>query len=367
MPIYMDRHDVSEAVTAEIVAELHQQDLKIQDQFKCRGLTYWFDENRKTAFCLIEAPNEQSIRDMHNQAHGEVPHRVIEVDARIVESFLGRIEDPEKAQNTRLNIINDPAFRIIMIMGLKKPSLKNHESHSALIRAYHQSAAELIATFDGRIVQQNEDHLLVSFKSVSKAVRCALKLQSEFHLFRAKAGKGFADLKISLNAGVPVTGKNTIFEDTIKLAERMFRATRAEIVMSHEVKDLFESENLNQFMTDEQILALTSADELFLTCLMDFTEKEWQNTFLKVADFQKHLGYSKSTLYRQMMHLTGKSPNNFIMSYRLNMALELFRKQKGNISEIAFETGFNSPSYFSKCFRKKYGLMPSGYLGAMFV
>ncbi len=110
MPIYMDRHDVSEAVTAENVAELHQQDLKIQDQFGCRGLTYWFDDKRKTAFCLIEAPDEKHLLEMHNNAHGQVPHSIIEVDASIVESFLGRIEDPVKAQNTALNIINVPRF-----------------------------------------------------------------------------------------------------------------------------------------------------------------------------------------------------------------------------------------------------------------
>ena len=44
MPIYMDRHDVSDAVTAEDVAKLHQEDLKMQHLFGCRGLTYWFDE-----------------------------------------------------------------------------------------------------------------------------------------------------------------------------------------------------------------------------------------------------------------------------------------------------------------------------------
>ena len=81
MPIYMDRHDGSETVTAETIAQLHQADLKVQDQFGCRGLTYWFDEKRKIAFCLIEAPDAQSIHNMHDHAHGQVPHRVIEVDA----------------------------------------------------------------------------------------------------------------------------------------------------------------------------------------------------------------------------------------------------------------------------------------------
>lgn len=54
MPIFMDRHDVSEAVTAEHVAQLHQEDLKIQYKFGCRGMKYWFDCQRKMALCLID-------------------------------------------------------------------------------------------------------------------------------------------------------------------------------------------------------------------------------------------------------------------------------------------------------------------------
>jgi hypothetical protein len=50
MPIFMDRHDVSEEVTAVHVAKLHQEDLKIEHKFNCKGLTYWFDEKRKWLF-----------------------------------------------------------------------------------------------------------------------------------------------------------------------------------------------------------------------------------------------------------------------------------------------------------------------------
>ena len=77
MPLYMDRHDVSDSVTAEVIAQIHQEDLKIEHKFGCRGMTYWFDAERKTAFCLIEAPNEKAIKDMHNAAHGNVPYRII--------------------------------------------------------------------------------------------------------------------------------------------------------------------------------------------------------------------------------------------------------------------------------------------------
>ena len=120
MPIFMDRHDLPETVTAEYVAGLHQEDLKVEHKYGCKGLTYWFDDKRKTAFCLIDAPNKKALEDMHSHAHGGIPNTIIEVDPSIVDSFLGRIEDPVKAQNSNLNIINDPAFRILMVTGYQK-------------------------------------------------------------------------------------------------------------------------------------------------------------------------------------------------------------------------------------------------------
>ncbi len=145
MPIFMDRHDVSEVVTAENVAHLHQEDLKIQHLFNCRGLTYWFDDKRKTAFCLIEAPDIQAIHDMHDQAHGQVPHSVIEVDPTVVESFLGRIGDPVKSQNTELNIISDPAFRTILVISLHLPFLLKEDAQrlEVPIRSFNESVQKL--------------------------------------------------------------------------------------------------------------------------------------------------------------------------------------------------------------------------------
>ena len=353
MPIFMDRHDVSETVTAENVAQLHQEDLKIQHKFNCRGLTYWFDKERSTAFCLVEAPNKQALIDMHDKAHGEIPHRIIEVDASIVESFLGRIEDPEKSQNTELNIINDPAFRTIMVIRLKnisfkKPNSKFQEDYKSILTTAKQ--------FEGNTVKQEEDYFLISFKSVSKAVLCALEIDSKF-------GKNdFIKLKIGLSAGVPVTEKDAIFEETIKLAERMCANIQARVAVSSEVKDLYKSENQNTFFDENLIKALSQSDEKFLNQLMDFTENKWRNPDLKVDDFNMSLGCSKSQLYRKMIALTGKSPNIFIRDFRLNEAMKLLNKQADNISEIAFETGFSSPSYFSKCFFNKYGILPSDYL-----
>jgi len=364
MPIYMDRHDVSESVTAENVACLHREDLKIQDQFGCRGLTYWFDEKRSTAFCLIEAPDEQAIQEMHKYAHGEVPHRIIEVDAHIVESFLGRIEDPEKSQNTELNIINDPAFRTVMIIMIKPTSLAYRHSaqYTSALDNFNDAVFNLVHNHGGNLVQQNRNHFLVSFKSVTQAVQAAFAIQILFSEFIQDIKTDKPLLKIGLSAGVPVTDRNSFFEDSIKLAERMGRVLRGEIIVSAEVKELYESENLKSFSDEEGLFVLTRADEIFLTQLMDYTDSYWSDTNLKVDDFGKPLGYSKSRFYRKVVELTGDSPNVFIKEYRLNEALALLNKNNRNVSEVAFETGFSSPSYFSKCFQKRWGLPPSDYI-----
>ncbi|MEB2784214.1 nickel-binding protein [Algoriphagus persicinus] len=361
MPIYMDRHDVSEAVTAEIVAQIHQEDLKIQHKYGCRGLTYWFDDVRKTAFCLIEAPDKDAIIDMHKKAHGEVPHQVIEVDTTIVESFLGRIEDPEKSQNTDLNIINDPAFRTIMVVNIEHHSFPNHNPFSSITKVqqvYFQMIA-ILKSFEGTIVKQSGEGFLLSFRTVTNAVLCALKIQEKFNSFRIKNHLNFAELNIGLHAGVPVTEKKSIFEDTIKSAERMSYISLAEIVVSTEVKQLYESENLSTVLNQNLVHMLSSGEIKFINSFMEFTENEWQNTGLKVDDFEKHIGISKSKLYREITRLTGKSPNVFLLHYRLRKSLNPLQRHQGNVADVAYSSGFNSPSYYAKCFRKKYGIMPS--------
>jgi AraC-like DNA-binding protein len=369
MPIYMDRHDVSESVTAENVAQLHQKDLKIQDRFGCRGLTYWFDEQRKTAFCLIEAPDEKAILEMHNYAHGQVPHRVIEVDPSIVESFLGRIEDPERAQNTGLNIINDPAFRTIMVIVVELLSLAQNDSFrsKSLLLNFNKAVLGILNEFEGKQVKQSNNHYLISFQSVSNAVCAAFDMQKLFNDFRNEVIDDKLLLKIGLSSGVPVTEKNLIFEVAIKLADRMCRVVKGEIIVSSEVKELYNSENSAPLNEREGVFLLTPSDEKFLTLLMDYTETNWNDINLKVDDFSKPMGCSKSQLYRKIISLTGESPNTFIKEYRLHEALTLLNKSTGNVSEIAYETGFSSPSYFTKCFQKKYGRAPSEFLPARLV
>jgi AraC-like DNA-binding protein len=362
MPIYMDRHDVSAEVTAENVAELHQQDLKVQHKFGCRGLTYWFDDVRKTAFCLVEAPSKERLKEMHDHAHGQVPHQIIEVEPSIVESFLGRIEDPAKAKDAGLNIINDPAFRVIMALEPAILSLKENTKESLRLSfdKFKKQVQETIQAFEGRIVKNQGQHFLVSFTSVTKAVNCALQLQSAFGTGKENTVGQTVDVRIGLSAGVPVTGQKSFFEDTVKLAESMCYID-SEISLSEEVYELYRSENVQHDTFGDLVYMVSEADQEFLSLLIDYTDKVWSKTGLTVESFERHLGLSKSKLYRKLTVLTGNSPNNFLLHYRLKRIVQKLHKSNESISELAYSGGFNSPSYFAKCFKKVYGLTPSAF------
>ena len=355
----MDRHDVPEKITAEDIAQLHREDLKIQDKFNCKALTYWFDEKRKNAFCLVEAPNANAIHAMHKQAHGEVPATIIEVNAGIVESFLGRIQDPEKGKNETQAIIREGAFRIIMVIELK-PSGPLHGADENLAASSSEFSNKVIDTLTahaGKLVTQSLYYYLVSFTSASNAVHAASGIQSLFKEFKKDMLHNLK-LKTGLSAGLPVTKRPSFFEDAIKLAEHMCEIIKGEIIISARVRELYENENAGM-LNKTNIFFLTNADENFVTQLMEYVDTCWNNINLKVDDFSKQMHCSKSQLYRKLTALTGYSPNSFIKEYRLKEALKLLNNSDGNISEIAFKTGFSSPSYFSKCFQKKYGCMPS--------
>ena len=80
---------------------------------------------------------------------------------------------------------------------------------------------------------------------------------------------------------------------------------------------------------------------------------------VKMDDLGDELGMSRVQLYRKVKALTGTSPVELLREMRLERAHKLITTTTKSIAEIAFEVGFNTPSYFSNCFKKQYGVYPS--------
>lgn len=370
MPIFMDRHDV-QGVTAEEVAEVHQEDLKIQEKFNCRALTYWFDEERGTAFCLIEAPDRESVKKMHNEAHGLLPHQIIEVDGSLVETFLGRIEDPEPTGSTMHSdfpVFEDPAFRAIMATELKDAAVlfSNSETTngSGVLQSYNKVIRKTCRQYGGREVESTYNGFVVSFESVSESVNCAFKLQQSLDEYNREIPGIDIQTGIGLNAGDPVTENNEFFGAAVQLSRRLcFIAEGGQIKISSNVKEQYRKEMPQVLPEEDNLKSLNAPEEHFLNRLMDTTEKIWNQKGFKVKDFCRQIGVSRSKLYREMTGLTGRSPTEFIKEFRLRKAVSLIEKKPDNITAVALETGFSNPSYFAKCFKNRYGLLPSEYSG----
>jgi len=82
---------------------------------------------------------------------------------------------------------------------------------------------------------------------------------------------------------------------------------------------------------------------------------------LSVEDLASHLGMSRVRLYKKLKQITGKTPIEFIRVMRLKRAAQLLRESQLNVSEIAYQTGFNNPKVFSKYFKEEFGILPSVY------
>jgi len=104
-----------------------------------------------------------------------------------------------------------------------------------------------------------------------------------------------------------------------------------------------------------------SKDEKFLDRAAKAVERNIANSHFSVEDFQKEMGMSRMQLHRKLKALSEKSTSEFIRLIRMKRAAEMILNGQGTISEIAYEVGFNDPSYFTKCFRNEFGIPPSEY------
>lgn len=117
-----------------------------------------------------------------------------------------------------------------------------------------------------------------------------------------------------------------------------------------------------QFHLSANLVNFQSIEEKFIGTVIEVAVKNVGDPQFNVNKFAREVGVSNAQLYRKLYSLTGLSPNDFIRNIRLERAAQLLSRHTGNISEVAYQVGFSNLSYFSKCFRGKFGVIPSGFL-----
>lgn len=109
-------------------------------------------------------------------------------------------------------------------------------------------------------------------------------------------------------------------------------------------------------------MALTKADEEFIKKLDEIIHANISNPDFSMEDMADNLNISRSNFYRKIKGVLDLSPNEYLRIERLKRAAQLLKEGESRINEICYTVGFNSPSYFSKCFQKQFGVLPKDFL-----
>ncbi|MFD2888703.1 hybrid sensor histidine kinase/response regulator transcription factor [Chitinophaga cymbidii] len=133
------------------------------------------------------------------------------------------------------------------------------------------------------------------------------------------------------------------------------------------VKNLLESREKLRLRFSEQpnsdvsVLATNSRDQQFMEKVVSIIEERIIDPQLSVEELSKDMAMSRSSLHKKLKSLSGYVPNELIKLVRLKHAARLLQTTDHSVAEVAYMTGFSSPSYFSKCFLQQFKLSPKEY------
>ena len=127
------------------------------------------------------------------------------------------------------------------------------------------------------------------------------------------------------------------------------------------LQQFYQSNQLTMDSFRPKLPQLTSHDEIFMSKVMEKIEQNMDNSEFTVDELVSAVAMSRTIFFKKIKSLTGLSPVEFIRDIRLQRAAQLIIANQTSIKEVVFIIGMSDPKYFSKCFKKKYGLSPMEY------
>ncbi len=130
----------------------------------------------------------------------------------------------------------------------------------------------------------------------------------------------------------------------------------------HQLKDLWAmkpaAEPVAATSPEPVVAAMTPIEDAFISQFKSIVEERLVDSNLSVEDLATAMGLSRVQLYRKVKALTGSSPVDLLRKARLAQAQKLLQESALSVSEIAYQVGFASPSYFTKCYKDEFGTVP---------
>lgn len=118
-----------------------------------------------------------------------------------------------------------------------------------------------------------------------------------------------------------------------------------------------------QPFVDGESIGLSRADKRFMKSLDEFVQANLSRDDLSIEEIAEALHLSRSSFYRKIKGVLNLNPNEHLRIERLKRAAQLIKSGECRINEVCYMAGFNSPSYFAKCFHKQFGVYPKDFTG----
>lgn len=258
-----------------------------------------------------------------------------------------------------------------------------------LLRKHSNIIKKLVHQYRGTLVNDMGDGFLITFDGPSKAVHCGIEIR-----------QAVQELNIQLRIGVH-TGEcirnieGGLAGMAIHVASRVqSMAAPDEILLTQTVKNLlwgtgleFEDKGRHTLKGIPQEIGIMAVSEKiepvpvlpkvkdtvtvvkrenpsFLENVLHSIEQHMADEHYSIDILCAEVGVSERQLQRKLKSIANKTPNQMIRSFRLHRAKDMLSEQHEGISEVAYSTGFGSLSYFTKCFKKEFGMAPSDLIVA---
>lgn len=241
---------------------------------------------------------------------------------------------------------------------------------------------QFIGQYRGKIVAFTNNSFIAAFEGPSKAVHSGIGLLE-------------ATSKLEIRLSMAVYIKESAIDNIMNNEDRvdtyintlLVNLESHKIIITETVKNLLSGAGLSftKYMPDRETIPgisslyivnetveddINQTDSLLeilpisgslLERVLQSIDKHLSDESFSVENLSRDIGMSERQLQRKLKQTTNKTPNQLITSVRLHRAKELILSGTNNISEVCYQTGFSSPSYFSKCFKQEFGKSPSAF------
>lgn len=300
----------------------------------------------------MEGPDKDACINVHQKAHGDTGCNIIEVSPDEYDKFLAKsLPNAQDIAVTEEGII-DTGYRTVLRFEIIAPSKQQQVD----VRKFE----DFIKENKGFLLLDHHHSIKAVFVYSSLAFRCADRIINFMNSVDV-------DYRLAIVSGKPVEQDHDKFYGYASdLSKKLAISGEKGIIRTTQLTmELFYKEGGNEKDILNTIEVLSLPDEQFLYQLIDIIRKNFRDPDFSATDLAAITHSSRSQLFRKIKKITALTPNTLIREIRLYEAVKLLCQNKDQIAQIAYDTGFNSPSYFSKIFAKRFHILPSDYINVL--